>query len=162
MNVPIVFFTMAFSLLKKERNAITYTFTLPVFGIDNRISFTGVSLEMSRSHSSLQLCLDTVCMNMRRESSPCYTPETTATVTKVKSKMATSIKLKVLRREFINQIFINQPRLFNLGGEQSIWIAPTNAEHKTDGSGSGGKLTGSKHFRWHAANFSIAVSYQNT
>ncbi len=28
------------------------------FWIDNRIFFTGVSLEMSRSHSSLQLCLE--------------------------------------------------------------------------------------------------------
>ncbi len=34
------------------------TFTLSVFGNDNRIFFTGVSLEMSRSHSSLQLCLE--------------------------------------------------------------------------------------------------------
>ncbi len=33
-------------------------FTLSVFGIDNRINFTGVSLEMSRSHSSLQLHLE--------------------------------------------------------------------------------------------------------
>ncbi len=33
-------------------------FTLSVFGIHNRIYFTGVSLEMSRSHSSLQLCLE--------------------------------------------------------------------------------------------------------
>ncbi len=121
-----------------------------------------VRVSMSRSHSSLQLCLDTVCMNVRRESSLCYTPVTIATVTKVKSKMAPSIKLKVLSRELIHQIFINRPQLFNLGGEQSIWIAPTHAEHKTDGSGSGGKLTGSKYFRWHAANFSIAVSYQNT
>ncbi len=31
---------------------------LSVFEIDNRIFFTGVSLEMSRSHSSLQLCLE--------------------------------------------------------------------------------------------------------
>ncbi len=34
------------------------------------------------------------------------------------------------------------------------------AEHKTDGSGSGEKLTGSKTFRWHAAHFSVTVSYQ--
>ncbi len=34
------------------------TFTLSDFGIDNCIFFTGVSLEMSRSHSSLQLCLE--------------------------------------------------------------------------------------------------------
>ncbi len=34
------------------------TFTLSVFGIDKHIFFTGVSLEMSRSHSSLQLCLE--------------------------------------------------------------------------------------------------------
>ncbi len=34
------------------------TFTLSVFGIDNRIYFTGVSLEISHSYSSLQLCLE--------------------------------------------------------------------------------------------------------
>ncbi len=34
------------------------TFTLSVFGTDNCIFFTVVSLEMSRSHSSLQLCLE--------------------------------------------------------------------------------------------------------
>ncbi len=31
---------------------------MSVLGIDNRIFFTGVSLEMSRSHSSLKLCLE--------------------------------------------------------------------------------------------------------
>ncbi len=34
------------------------TFTLSVFWIDNHIFSTDVSLEMSRSHSSLQLCLE--------------------------------------------------------------------------------------------------------
>ncbi len=59
----------------------------------------------------------TVCMNVQWESSPYFLPVNIATVTKVKSKMATSIKLKVLSLsdmtrvqsscEFFHQIFIN-------------------------------------------------------
>ncbi len=66
-------------------------------GIDNRIFFTGVSLEMSRSHSGLQLCLE-YCLYERAiwESSPYSLLVTIATDTKVKSKKKTSLKLKVL------------------------------------------------------------------
>ncbi len=68
----------------------------------------------------------TVCMNVQQESSPYSLPVTIATVTKVKSKLATCIKLKVLSlsdttrvqssRKIFRQIFINQQQLLYLGG----------------------------------------------
>jgi len=41
-----------------NRSLSQSTFTLSVFETDNHIYLTGASLEMSRSYSSLQLCLE--------------------------------------------------------------------------------------------------------
>ncbi len=92
-------------------------------------------------------------MNVQRESSPYSSQLTIATVTKVKSKMAPSIKLKVLSfsdttriqssRKFLRQIFINRQQLLNLGGE---W-------NRTQNWSPGRKLTGSKNFQMTHSSF---------
>ncbi len=59
--------------------------------------------------------------------------------------------------QVLRQIFINWQQLLNLGGERSIWIARRTQNWrerlrwKTDWS---------KTFRWHAAHFSVTVSYR--
>ncbi len=101
-------------------------------------------------------------MNVQQESCPYSLPVTVATVTKVISKMAMSIKLKVFSlisdttrvqssRDFFRQIFINRRQLLYLIGEQSVQNTKVVEE----------KLIGSKTFRWHTAHFSITLSYPN-
>jgi len=81
--------------------------------------------------------------------------------------MAMCIKLKVLSLFDMTRVQSSRiPFVKSLLIDSSfyIWLESgafeSHAEYKTDGSGSGGKLTGFKMFRWHAANFSITVSYR--
>ncbi len=116
-------------------------FTLYVFGIYNCI-FTGVSLKMSRSHSSLLLCLEYCLYEHTTGVKPIFltSNHSDSDQSKIKSVLSLSDTTRVqLSHELICQIFINGRQLLNLCGERSIWIEQTRAEHKTDGS---------RHSRW--------------
>ncbi len=106
-------------------------------------------------------------MNVQRESSPSSLPVTIATLTKVKSKMATSIKLKVLSLSDTTRVQLPSEFFVKSSLTDSsfyMWVESrafeSRAEHTTDGSGSGEKLTGSKTFRWYPAHISVTDSYR--
>ncbi len=144
----MLLFCCDFSVLKEvQKNSIylkyKYLVTLyiiigNIIGLRSHCQFLGLTTTFSlqvwvlkcpghtETYSSVS---NTVCMNVQRESSPYSLPVTIATGTKVKSKMATSIKLKVLSLsdttvqsscEFIRQIFVNRQQLFIFGWEQSM------------------------------------------
>ncbi len=73
-------------------------------------------------------------MNMQWVSSPYSLTVTIATVTKVKSKIAMSIKLKDLSLYDMTRVQLTNSSFY-------IWVESGAfcAEHKTDGSGSGGE-----------------------
>ncbi len=107
-------------------------FTLSVFRIDNRINFTGVSLEMSRSHSSLQLHLECCLYERATGVKPEFLTSNHSDSDQSKIEDGDVLKTESLitfwhdkspiAKRVLRQIFINWQQLLNLGREQSIWI----------------------------------------
>ncbi len=114
-------------------------FTLSVFEIDNR---TGVSLKISHSHSSLQMCLEYCLYERATGVKPIFLTSNHSHSDQTKIKDGDVYKTERVQSssEFCHHIFINRRQLLNLDGEQSIWIARTRAEHNTYGRTSVGKL----------------------
>ncbi len=101
---------------------IMATFTLWVFGIDNRIFFTGVSLEMPCSHSSLQLCLEYCLYERTTGVKPVFptSNHSDSDQSKIKDGNFHKIFLSLSdmtrvqsSREFFHHIFIKRQQLLN-------------------------------------------------
>ncbi len=108
------------------------TFTLSVFGIDNRIFFTGVSLEMSRSHSSLQLCLEYGLYERAMGVKPVFLTSNHSDSDQSKIKDGDVHKTESLITFWHDKSPIEpqviSSNLLNLGGERNIWIASNNTK----------------------------------
>ncbi len=122
---------------------------------------------MSRSYSSLQLCLEYCLCERATGVEPVFHTSNHSDSDQSKIEDGDVLKTESLitfwhdkspiEPQVLRQIFINWQQLLNLGGERSIWIVRRTQNWrerlrwKTDWS---------KTFRWHAAHFSVTVSYR--